>query len=93
MKATQTLTVAEYGPEDVPEHLAKYADAEGLIIEATVWADLTPDDYGVPGSPTFYDVDVTDVDIEVNGVGFTKCPDDLYELAAEAAIQRGEWEE
>ena len=83
MKATQTLIVEEYySLDDVPDHLLKYADDDGLIIEATVWADLTRDDYGVPGSPTFYDVDVTDVDIEVNGVGFTKCPADLYELAA-----------
>jgi hypothetical protein len=93
MKATQTLTVAEYGPEDVPEHLAKYADAEGLIIEATVWADMELDHYGVAGSPVWYSPNVTDVDIEVNGVGFTKCPADLYELAAEAAIERGDWEE
>jgi hypothetical protein len=51
------------------------------------------DHYGVPGSPVWYSPNVTDVDIEVNGVGFTKCPADLYELAAEAAIQRGDWEE
>jgi len=94
MKATQTLIVEEYySLDDVLDHLLKYADDDGLIIEATVWADMELDHYGVPGSPVWYSPNVTDVDIEVNGVGFTKCPADLYELAAEAAIQRGDWEE
>jgi hypothetical protein len=50
-------------------------------------------DYGVPNSPVWYEAEVTSVDVEVNGVKLPICPDDLYELAAEAAIQRGEWEE
>jgi hypothetical protein len=93
MSAMQTLTVAEYAFEDVPYHLAKYADSDGLLVEATVWADMERNDYGVPNSPVWYEAEVTSVEVEVNGVKLPICPDDLYELAAEAAIQRGEWEE
>ena len=39
MKGTQTLTVAEYGPEDVPEHLANYADGEGMKLRQITWQD------------------------------------------------------
>jgi hypothetical protein len=93
MSAMQSLTVAEYAFDDVPEHLSGYADSDGLLIEATVWADMERNDYGVPGSPVWYEATVTSVEVEVNGVNLPICPDDLYELAAEAAIERGEWED
>jgi len=93
MSAMQSLTVAEYAFDDVPEHLAGYADSDGLLIEAIVWADMERNDYGVPGSPVWYEATVTSVEVEVNGVKLPICPDDLYELAAEAAIERGEWED
>ena len=93
MSAMQFFTLAEHGPEDVPEHLAKYADAEGVLIEVTVWADMERNDYGVPGSPVWYDAEVTDIDVMINGAPVSDCPDDLRELAAEAAINRGEWED
>ena len=92
MSVTQYFTLAEHGPEDVPEHLAKYADDEGVLIEVTVWADMVRNDYGVPGSPVWHDAEVTGVEAEVNGVKIVPCPDDIHELAAEAAIEKGEWE-
>lgn len=88
----QSLTVLEAYGDDVPAQFAHLADDDGLLVEATVWADMERNDYGVPGSPTWYEADVTAVEIEVNGVKIAPCPAELYELAAEAAIERNEWE-
>jgi hypothetical protein len=88
----QSLTVIEAYGNDVPAQFAHLADQDGLLVEATVWADMERNDYGVPGSPTWYEADVTSVEIEINGVKVKDCPDELYELAAEAAIEKGEWE-
>jgi hypothetical protein len=88
----QSLIILEAYGDEVPAQFAHLADDDGLIVEATVWADMEINHYGVPGSPVWYEADVTCVEIEINGVKVADCPDELYELAAEAAIKNGEWE-
>lgn len=87
-----TLTVMEYGIEDCPERFKHLCDADGLIVDATVWAKAVRNDYGVPGSPVWYEPDVTDIDFEVNGVAVKDVPDEFYEIAADAAVEKGDWD-
>ena len=88
------ITIIEAYGDDVPAQFAHLADENGLLVEATVWANMIRNDYGVPGSPVWYEPEITDTDIEINGVKVKvkDCPDELYEMAAEAAIEKGEWE-
>ena len=86
------ITIIEAYGDDVPAQFAHLADENGLIVEAVVWANMIRNDYGVPGSPVWYEPDVTDIDIEINGIAVKNAPDELYEMAAEAAIEKGEWE-
>lgn len=91
MKATQTFTLIETSTDDCPAQFKHLCDADGLIIDVTVYADMLRDDYGVPNSPIFYTADVTEVGVEINGVS-TATPDDIYEMAADMAIEKGDWE-
>jgi hypothetical protein len=87
-----TLTVLDYSIDDCPEQFKHLCDDDGLIVEATVYATAERDDYGVPGSPTFYSISVTDIDFEINGVAVKHVSDDLYELAGEMAVEKGDWD-
>ena len=86
------VTVMEYGVDDCPEQFKHLCDENGLLVEATVWANMIRSDYGVPGSPVWYEPDVTDVEIEINGVKVKDAPNEFYEMAADAAVEKGDWE-
>ena len=69
---------------------------------ASVTANLVRNDYGVPGSPVWYDVDDASVDVFcINGVDHTfdevvaKIGTDaaelLEEICVEAAVKKDDW--
>jgi hypothetical protein len=87
---------------DFPKLASLYED-NYLEVCATVSAKLVPNDYGVPGSPVWCEIDDAKADtISVNGTDYTPkglaakfgndIADILEELCIEAAIEKDAWE-
>jgi hypothetical protein len=101
--AQQIVTIIEaYEIGEVPMVLSAMFD-EGLTIECIVTADMVRDDYGVPGSPVWASPTNEAVDsIEVNGTEYSvakaelvfgkDATDMIWEMALDAANEKGEWE-
>jgi hypothetical protein len=90
--AQQSVTVLDVSVEDCPEQFRHLCNEDGLLVEATVWAEMVRNDYGVHGSPVWYDPEIGDIDFEINGIRVKDVPDELNEMAYDAAIEKGEWE-
>lgn len=88
--ASQSFTLIDTCVEDCPPQFKHLCNTDGLIVEVVVHANMTRADYGVPNSPVWYEADVTDVEVEINGVSVAT-PDDIYEMAADMAIEKGDW--
>jgi hypothetical protein len=85
-----------------PDALICMADEDGLTVDAWLEGRAVRNDYGVPGSPVWYDVEDVVVDrFEINGVVYTPkeaearfgkdAVNALWEMAVEADDGEG-WE-
>ena len=99
---TTFTAIESYDPAEFPQFAALY-DAHGqLYVGGVATGNAVRNDYGVPGSPVWYDIeDIIVDDFEINGVIFTwkqlnaafpKIADDLHVICAEAAEKEEEWE-
>jgi len=59
---------------EAAEHpkFASLYDEDGLLIEYIASGQPCANDYGVPGSPVWYEIeDITIDNVDVNGIGYT----------------------
>jgi len=74
-KTTQIDVIEATGAErgEYPEALWPLFDPEeGMTLEATVSARMVRNDYGVPGSPVWFEAEDLEIDlITLNGVEYT----------------------
>lgn len=101
----KTVNIMDHNYDDVPEALRCMASVDdGLSVDAVVSARWVPNDYGVPGSPVWYDAE--DLDVEcfcINGEDMTpkgaeaKFGKDavnvLWEMTMDAADNNEGWDE
>jgi hypothetical protein len=101
MLSCEVWAIESDNTDDFPKLSALYDEA-GLEVFASVSANLVRNDYGVPGSPVWYEVDDATVDVFcINGVDYTfkeltaKVGDDaaelLNEICIEASIKKDDW--
>ena len=98
---TTFTAIESYDPADFPQFAALYED-EQLHVGGVATGRSVRNDYGVPGSPVWYDMEDILVDeFEINGVAYTwkqinatfpEIADDLHVICAEAAEKEEEWE-
>ena len=104
MSVYATIDVIDAAFEDVPAVLRDVADGDGLYVGALLSARMVRSDYGVSGSPVWYDAEDIDVEsFEINGVDMmpkevaAKFGKEVADFLLEAAIERGEkvenWDE
>lgn len=97
-----TNVIESYDTADFPQ-LANLYDEN--VLEVYVWAtgQSVRNDYGVPGSPVWYDIEDIMIDTyEINGVTYThksltekfgaEVADNLHEISAEVTAEKDEWE-
>jgi len=98
---TTFTAIESYDPADFPQFAALYED-EQLHVGGVATGRSVRNDYGVPGSPVWYDMEDILVDeFEINGVAYTwkqlnvafpKIADDLHVICAEAAEKEEGWD-
>jgi len=98
---TTFTAIESYDPADFPQFAVLYED-EQLHVGGVATGNAVRNDYGVPGSPVWYDMEDILVDeFEINGVAYTwkqlnaafpKIADDLHVVCAEAAEKEEGWE-
>ena len=98
---TTFTAIESYDPADFPQFASLYADEE-LHVECTASGNAVRNDYGVPGSPVWYEIeDITVDEFVINGAVYTwkqlnntfpEIADDLHVICAEAAEKEEEWE-
>lgn len=89
---------------DKAEHpkFASLYDEDGLLIEYIATGQPVLNDYGVPGSPVWYEIEDIEIDnIDVNGVSYTpkqleakfgkQLSDSIYNYCHEDAFEK-EWD-
>lgn len=100
----KTVNVMDHAHEDVKDVLRCMSDGEWLRVDAIVTGNWVRNDYGVPGSPVWWDIDDLAVDtFEINGVDMTPkeaeakfgkaAVDALWEMAVDAADTNEGWDE
>ena len=90
--ATCTFTLIDVDTENCPDNLKHLCNDDGLIIECVATARMVRSDYGVPGSPVWYEPEVEGIEFEINGEVVSKVSDEVYEMAHDEAVEMGEWE-
>lgn len=101
MLSCEVWAIESGSTDDFPKLSALY-DEGGLEVFASVSANLVRNDYGVPGSPVWYEVDDASVDVFcVNGVDYTfkeltakigvDAAELLEEICVEAAVKKDDW--
>lgn len=69
MTVYATADIIDAPLSDVPAPLLPMADEDGLYIAASFSARMVRNDYGVPGSPVWYDAEDIEVEVyDINGV-------------------------
>lgn len=97
-----TNVIESYDTADFPQFAALYDED---VLEVYVWAtgNSVRNDYGVPGSPVWTEIDDIMVDTyEINGVTYThktltakfgaELADNLHEISAEVTAEKDGWE-
>ena len=97
---TTFTAIESYDVVDFPQFADLYCE-EQLHVEGTASGRAVRNDYGVPGSPVWYEIEDILVDeFVINGAVYTwkqldkafpDISDDLHVICVEAA-EKGEWE-
>lgn len=98
---TTGSAIESYDKSEYPLLISLY-DEDGLLIEYIATGHPVRNDYGVPGSPVWYEIEDIEIDtIDVNGVSYTpkklvarfgkELADTIYDYCADAAYDK-EWD-
>lgn len=99
---TTVYAIESYDIADFP-HLAALYEDDALEVFATATGRSVRCDYGVPGSPVWYEIEDIQIDeYEINGVEYThktltakfgdELADKFHEICADRAAEKGDWE-
>lgn len=94
--------IESYDTADFPQFAALYED-DALFVFAWATGNAVRNDYGVSGSPVWYEIEDIQIDeYEINGVGYTHktltakfgadLADKLHEICADRAAEKEDWE-
>ena len=103
MASIGTICIDSYDVAEYPLLAPFYDEDERLDVCITVTGKSVRNDYGVPGSPVWYEIEDIDIEeFEINGVAYTpkvveqewgkEVADELYDVCAEIAGDKYEWE-
>lgn len=103
MVSITTLCIESNDASDHPKLAPLYDEDGRLDVCITATGKSVRSDYGVPGSPVWYEIEDIDIEeFEINGVAYTQdavekewakdVADELYSLCAEIAGEKDEWE-
>jgi len=100
---TSFTAIESYDILDHPVLMDLYDSDEQLHVYAWATGRSVRNDYGVPGSPVWYDIEDIEVDkFEINGVIYTwkelnaafsaTIADELHSICADKAEEQEDWE-
>lgn len=100
-----SITAVIIDSSDVSDHpvLAPLYDEDVLEVSITATGKAVRSDYGVPGSPVWYEIEEIEIEeFEINGVAYSEkavvekwgkdVADELYGVCAEAVAEKDDWE-
>lgn len=98
-----TNVIESYDIADFQHLAALYDDDDGLEVYVRATGNSVRNDYGVPNSPVWYEIEDIMVDeYEINGVVYThkalaakfgaELADNLHAISAEVTAEKEEWE-
>jgi len=103
MASITTTCIDSYDVTDHPLLAPLYDEDDRLDVCITATGKSVRSDYGVPGSPVWYEIEDIDIEeFEINGVAYTPkaveqkwdkdVADELYAVCADIAAEKDEWE-
>jgi hypothetical protein len=100
---TTVYAIESYEISDFQDFAPLYDEDTQLHVECVATGNAVRNDYGVSGSPVWYEIDDIQIDeYEINGVAYTHkdltakfgadLADKLHEICANRAAEKDDWE-